>query len=431
MSTTIAQLSEILQTLLISDANQLGRTSGFIQRQRKVTGASFAQALVFGWQSNPQASLEELCQSSCASGVTISPQGLQERLNSSQAATFMKDLLQQAVSYVVTNEVERQDLLARFTGVYLQDSTIIELPLELREIWSGCGNQNGKKAGLKVQTVLNYHQGNLALQLAEAKQHDCPLQTLDLPEGSLRLADMGYFKVANFKQLTQQGVWWISRLPVRVGIWDGEQVQHVADFLAKQTSDCIDVTVELSAQRLPCRLIAVRVPKEVVQKRQARAKDEARQRPHKLKKTTLDLCEWTIIVTNLSVDLLSVEDALILLRLRWQIELLFKLWKDILTVDEWRSHNPWQILTEVYTKLLIALIQHWICVISCWQDPRRSVVKATFLLRKHAFHLLGALSHFVKLIDALTQIVQQMPRCLIQKRKSRPSTFQLLGLDSS
>ena len=100
MSTIIAQLSEILQTLLISDANQLGRTSGFIQRQRKVTGASFAQALVFGWQSNPQASLEELCQSSCASGVTISPQGLQERLNSSQAATFMKDLLQQAVSYV-------------------------------------------------------------------------------------------------------------------------------------------------------------------------------------------------------------------------------------------------------------------------------------------------------------------------------------------
>jgi len=431
MSTTIPQLSTILQTLLIEDAKRLGRTSGFIQRQRKVTGSSFAQTLVFGWQSNPQASLEELCQSACASGVTISPQGLQERLNSPQAARFMKELLEKAVSYVVTSEGKHQDLLSRFTGVYIQDSTIIELPLVLRDLWAACGNQNGKKAGLKVQTILNYQQGDLSLQLAQAKQHDCPLQKLDLPSGSLRLADIGYFKVANFKQLTQQGVWWLSRLPARVGIWDGGKVQHIAEFLAQQTTDTVDLNIELSAQCLPCRLIAVRVPSEVAQKRQQRAKEEARQRPHKLRTTTLDLCEWTIIVTNLDAEQLSLEEALILLRLRWQIELLFKLWKQILTVDEWRSHHPWQILTEVYTKLLIALVQHWICVISCWQDPRRSLVKATFLLRKHAFHLLGALSQFPKLIDVLTQIVQQMPRCLIQKRKSRPATFQLLGLDYS
>lgn len=189
------------------------------------------------------------------------------------------------------------------------------------------------------------------------------------------------------------------------------------------------MSVELSAQRLPCRLIAVRVPSEVNQKRQNRAKREALSRPHHLQATTLDLCQWTIIVTNLNDEQLSIEEALIVLRVRWQIELLFKLWKHVLTVDDWRSQQPWQILTEVYTKLLIALIQHWLCVISCWQDPRRSLVKATLLLRKHAFHMLDALSHFATLTDLITLIVQQMPRCLIQKRKSRPATFQLLSLD--
>ena len=431
MSTTISQLSEILQTLLINDANQLGRTSGFIQRQRKVTGASFAQALVFGWQANPQASLEELCQSSCASGVNISPQGLQERMNSPQASTFMKDLLQKAVSYVVTSAGTRQDLLSRFDGVYIQDSTIIELPLPLREVWVGCGNQNSQKAALKVQTNINYQQGHLTLQLADAKQHDCPLQTLDLPKNSLWLADMGYFKVANFKQLTQQGVWWLSRLPARVGLWDGEKVQHITAFLGQQTSDCIDVMVELSAQRLPCRLIAVRVPQQIAQQRQARVKDDARQRPHKLQQTTLDLCQWSLIVTNLSAEQLSIEEATILLRLRWQIELLFKLWKQVLSVDDWRSQQPWQILTEVYTKLLIALIQHWLCVISCWQEPQRSLVKASLLLRKQAFHLLSALPKLTNLCAVLNQLVQQIPRCLVQKRKSRPALFQLLSLDSS
>lgn len=47
--------------------------------------------------------------------------------------------------------------------------------------------------------------------------------------------------------------------------------------------------------------------------------NEARQRPHQLQPTTLDLCEWTIIVTNLSVEQLSVEEALILLRLHGKL----------------------------------------------------------------------------------------------------------------
>lgn len=50
MNTTIPHLSQILQQLLIEDAKRIGRESGFIQRERKINGTSFAQSLVFGWQ---------------------------------------------------------------------------------------------------------------------------------------------------------------------------------------------------------------------------------------------------------------------------------------------------------------------------------------------------------------------------------------------
>ena len=426
MSTTIPELCQILQALLIQDADAIGRSSGFIQRQRKFKGSNFAQSLIFGWQANPQASLEELCQSAYASGVMISPQGLQERLNCPQAANFMRQLLERAVSYVVESQAERSDLLARFAGVYIQDSTVIELPLALREIWAGCGNHRSKKAGLKIQTVLNYQQGHLRLQLAEAKRHDSPLQSLDLPSGSLRLADTAYFKIANFEQLSQRGVWWVTRLPARVGIWQHHQLQHLAHFLAQHTADIVDVPIELSAERFACRLIAVRVADGVLQQRRASAKEEARRRTRPLRSTTLALCEWTILVTNLQPEQLSVEAALTLLRLRWQIELLFKLWKQTLKVNVWRSRHPWQILTEVYAKLLIALIQHWLCVLGSWHQPQRSLVKAILLLRKHAFLLLIALPHPHALVAAITQIFTHLPRCLIQKRKTRPATFQLL-----
>ena len=101
MPTTIEQVSEILQRVFIHDAKEIGRSSGFIQRERKLNGASFAQSLIFGWQANPQASLEDLCQSVRVCGVQISPQGMQERLNSPEANTFLYQLLMWALEYVV------------------------------------------------------------------------------------------------------------------------------------------------------------------------------------------------------------------------------------------------------------------------------------------------------------------------------------------
>jgi hypothetical protein len=180
--TTILELSEALQNVLIQDANRLGRSSGFIQRQRKLSGASFAQSLVFGWQANPQASLEELCQSAAVSGVHISPQGLQARLNSPQANQFMRQLLEQSLTYLVVGDSELPSRLAHFTGIYLQDSTTLSLPDSLVSEWRGNGNQVTAKAGIKVQTVFNYQNGALQLQLTEAVRHDCGLQTVALPQ---------------------------------------------------------------------------------------------------------------------------------------------------------------------------------------------------------------------------------------------------------
>lgn len=187
--------------------------------------------------------------------------------------------------------------------------------------------------------------------------------------------------------------------------------------------------VELTAQRLKARLIAVRVPETVAAERRKRVKESARSRRHsQLKAETLELCDWTILVTNLDSEALTVSEALCLLRLRWQIELLFKLWKQSLSLDEWRSKQAFQIMSEVYAKLLLALIQHWFMILGCWQEDDRSLVKACSLLKKQAFHLLSVLYNFTALVHVLNTILPHLSRCKIQKRKARPATFQLLGL---
>jgi hypothetical protein len=425
MTTTIPQLSNILQQLLIEDATEIGRTSGFIQRERKLNGANFAQSLIFGWQANPKASLEELCQSVRVCGVDISPQGLQERLNSPQANRFLYQLLLKGIRYLVRTTSNRDDLLAHFTGVYIQDSSKIELPACLHTIWQG--NQP-EQATLKLQTVLDYQNGIFDLSLVSGRAHDCPLQTVDLPAGSLRLADLGYFKVKVFEQLNAQGVSWVSRLPARAGICQDDRVTHVLTWLAQQASDQIDQCVEITAQRFACRLIALRVPSAVAEERRKRVRQAAKARKKsQLRPETLDLCDWTILVSNLPREQFTPDDILCLQRLRWQIELLFKLWKYDLSLDQWRSQNPYQILSEIYAKLLLALIQHWLLLVGCWQQEVRSLSKACQTLRKHAFHLLAVLPHLSALLHALHLILPTLARCTVQTRKTRPVTFQLLG----
>jgi hypothetical protein len=69
-----------------------------------------------------------------SSGMTISPQGLQERLNE-RGAVFLKQLLERSLSYLVQAEAGSLEFLKQFKGVYLQNSTIIPLPASLATTW--------------------------------------------------------------------------------------------------------------------------------------------------------------------------------------------------------------------------------------------------------------------------------------------------------
>jgi hypothetical protein len=73
---TIPQVGQSMQVILNETADQIGRASGFVQRQSKVDAAELVQTLVFGWPANPQASLEELAQTGAAVGVNVPAQGL-------------------------------------------------------------------------------------------------------------------------------------------------------------------------------------------------------------------------------------------------------------------------------------------------------------------------------------------------------------------
>ena len=122
-----------------------------------------------------------------------------------------------------------------------------------------------------------------------------------------------------------------------------------------------------------------------------------------------------------------MEEALVVARARWQIELLFKLGKSRGQIDEWRSQKPWRILTELYAKLLGMLIQHWVLVISRWGEADKSLMKASKGVQMLALHLATAMGSVKALKDAIKLIGKCIARrCRVEKRKKVPSSFQLL-----
>lgn len=423
--TTIPELAETMQTLLTSSADAVARQTGFIKRQRAVTGAGFAQALVFSFLAQPAATREEVQQAAAAAGMRITTPGLDQRFNA-QAVLFLDTLLQRALAEMVEVVPAVGSLLNRFQGVFVADCTTIALPAALASVWAG--PNGGADAAVKLAVRWDLHAGGLQLWLGDGRQHDqqTGVCASGLPVGSLRLNDLGFFNLDTFQADLRQGVAFFSRYKIGTNLYtaDGQPLDLVA-LLKRRRQQALDLPIQLGRQRLPCRLLAVPVPAKRAAERRRRLRYRAKRKCRPVSPTSLALAGWTLYVTSLSGAQLTVAEALILGMTRWQIERLFKLWKGSGLLDEYRSQDPWRVWCEFYAKLLALLIQHWLLLVGCWQRLDRSLHQAARLIAKQAFHLLAHLRSRTGLITALTQVADTLAHAgHLRKRRRHPLMFQ-------
>jgi hypothetical protein len=86
---------------------------------------------------------------------------------------------------------------------------------------------------------------------------------------------------------------------------------------------------------LPARLILVRVPEEVIEHRRERIREDAGRRGTQASQEALSRAQWTILITNVPAEQLSLAEVIVLQRARGPIERLFRLWKDGGKIDAW------------------------------------------------------------------------------------------------
>jgi len=434
VSTTLTDLAVALQTLFTADAADAARQTGFVRRARKLTGPAFAQVTVFGWLHNPTASLADLAELAAHLGAAVHPSALDQRFGPA-AVALLQALLAAAMNAACAptaddGGTDAGTLLGRFHGVYVDDTTTIGLPPALADFFPGCGGRGGPTAALKVPLRLELRRGGLEvsdLQPGRGCDLAGPLPHAPLPAGSLRLADLGYYSLPALQEYTEQGVYVLSRLPARTALFDaGGRRWKLHEFLQAQTGNRAETWVTVGARwRVRLRLVAWRVPAAVAAVRQRRLQGRAQKSGRPVSAAQATLADWSVLVTNAAAEQLSLREACVLARLRWQVELVFKLWKSDGRLDQSAGVRPYRVLCELLAKLLGLVVQHW-ALLTAGPPLRQSQQRSARRVRAAAEGLASALGDLVALVAVLVALRQRLRQVRgRQRRRGKPAAFRL------
>ena len=402
------------------------RACGFLRRQsRKVNPGNFLlTTCLFGLQN--RCSLASFAQVwASLTGQCLSKQAVKKRFGG-RAVLFLQGVLQSVLASTLTDKLlPCRARLAGFNRILLQDSTCLKLPAKLAGLFPGPANQTRSElASLKIQATLDLRKNQwVSFQLTPFIVNDqraapeilAPLQATDLV-----IRDLGYFVLEVFKQIHEKGAYFLSRFRYGLAVALPASQGRVSLLQTLQQSGPLwDQPVLLGAEKLPVRLIAVRLPpKQVAERRRKARRDRDRRLNHS--QDYFQLLAWNIFVTNVPASLLDATTLIQLYTLRWRIETVFKAWK---------SHFQLQALTEVSAEQLLIVILGkliWICWFSVhWTEltasgQNISLLKLADWWAKFAIALLmnpqNASHSFL-----LTHLIYY---CRYEKRKDRKNFLQ-------
>jgi hypothetical protein len=310
----------------------------------------------------------------------------------------------------------------------------LSLPPELASRFPGCGGSTPQTARAAIKLFMRWDVAGGGVVELRPHPGRCSDRTAraaaaPLTGGVLRLADLGFYDGAVFNADTRSGVWWLTRLPTKLSVRPpGGCYQALPLFLRRQRSGTLDVDVTAGLKEpVRGRLLAWRCPALVRRQRLARLRKRAAKLGRPVSAAQRQLCNWTVLFTNLPRQSFPPNEVLVLARVRWQIELLIKRFKSQGGVGRSRGQLPGRVLCELYAKLLGQVVVVWgqllaggpLAAAGSWRKAAR--------VRRRAGRLREALGNRRRLRRELARLRRRLVGLRIPRRRQRPTTRQLLA----
>jgi hypothetical protein len=335
---------------------KIAKETGFIKRRRKIKAKMFLEKLLINQMQMPNMSLQELAAEVVEEGCRLKKQSLHQKLNY-PGKEFLRMVLEKSLetSFTEVNCLKGMDFIRSIDVI---DSTQIPLLDCFEERYP---KTQGKGAAIKVQACIEIMSNQVkSLEVRPAREPDQGYEgALDQIEaGTLQIGDLGYFSINRFKNIEEEGAFFLSRYFKSTHIYDHES-QQLINFREKLKATqelTLEIKVKLGKdEKFPCRLIAVRLSKEAYEKRMRNFDRQQKRRAVKVGKKEDVLNEWNIFITNLP-NIIKENQICDLYFLRWQVELFFKAIKSWFDLRSLNQSNVGRSAMFLYLSLISAVL---------------------------------------------------------------------------
>jgi len=418
------------------EVEAMASKSGFVERRSPVTGMRFLLTLTTGLLNTPDGTLAQLAAFLGATcGATVSPQAVDERINS-MAREFMGMCLGRALKMSATIPRGADDALEQFDHVYVIDSTNFELRPALAPHFRGNGG-GASSASMRVQFVFDYRTGIMHVEIGDVRLSDTTTlarlveaQTLPMDGVCLFLSDLGYFKMTTFATISSHpGHHFLSKLQfgVKLRSLDGADLD-LQDIL-KRRPDQFDLAVMMG--ETVCRLVGKRLPDEVVNRRIRKANEASQSKSRQITDPYRLFLHYALFVTSLPAAKHGMTQLFALYRIRWQVELAFKVWKSILAIHRIRSARKERVLCEVYGKLIVAVLASSMCA-AAWAfldglaiSPHKVARHVRAVATNWALAITAGTAKHRAFLKALSRVLARF--CKKTRQKDKPTIEEILS----
>jgi hypothetical protein len=370
--------------------------------------------------------------------VSLTSQGLEERVNRSESVDYLQQIFQETLSLTLQKSYQHisPELFNHFPRVFLQDSTQFTLHEQLAPQFKGSGGSGSKAAG-KIDVV--YELKTQKFTQIQVGKSTIPDQSRALTfmewiqENDLIIRDLGYFKLEALQEFQNKKAYFLSRLLHCTDVYLNPDSSEPINICKYANQNCpknsvINRAVYLGkSTRMEARLIMYRLPESVVNRRRQEAKEKAKKRGRTPSKEQLALLEFALFVTHVPESIWSAEIVGTIYRIRWQIELRFKEWKSLLSIQVLKGKRPERIYCWIYGRLICLLLISELCSWATWYafslDSELSLEKT-----------IQWLQHFGRLAESIQQntlsrLIENLKKNihrLCKQKRTRKTTLSLI-----
>jgi hypothetical protein len=338
----------------------------FYTRSSKFLPSQFFDILLFSAAQPGQCSLSQSSNEIFDSfGITISKQAYDERFDDT-AVAFVKSIFEEQLQKQIEGAVH-PDFLKKFTRVRIKDGTRFDLPKRLKDHFKGFGGKNASEAGVCIQFEFDLRTGTIIeIELTDANKPDnkeVSLKAENIEKGELVIRDLGYFTLDAVEKIIKNEAYIISRLNTKTKVYEpnGEEISFakVYQWMSKNQITHLEKQVLIGQEhKIPIRLILDIVPEDEYQKRMRKIDAYNRKKGNQTTEDYKSRSRFNLFITNIEPEDIPSEEVYTLYKLRWQIELIFKIWKSIYGIDKVQPMKYQRFICTFYAKLLLLQINN-------------------------------------------------------------------------